>query len=135
MNTTARKLLITGAINGLLFVALGAFGAHGLKSIATPEQLAWFKTGTSYHGIHAIALLITGLAAAHFHDRKSLLTVQIAAWLFLLGILLFCGSLYAMTLGAPRWLGAITPIGGIGFLAGWAAIILALAQDKSRDFE
>lgn len=97
-----------------LAVLLGAFGAHGLKSFtANPHQLQLWQTATLYFFIHNFALFIVALA---YHiglaDKKQLIA-------FLLGIVLFCGSLYAMALGAPRMLGMITPIGGLCFMAGW----------------
>lgn len=127
MNNSARRLLILGAVNGFLFVALGAFGAHGLKSVASVEQLAWFKTGTWYHGMHTFAILITGLIAAQLGE-KSQRALLLAGWLFLAGILLFSGSLYAMGLGAPSILGAVTPFGGVCFIAGWFALAISLLR-------
>ena len=106
-----------GSLNLALAVALGAFGAHGLKSRLTPEQLAWWHTGCDYHFIHALGLLLIGVLAAARPDLA--LSRGIGACL-LIGILIFSGSLYAMALGAPRWFGAITPIGGTAFIAGWA---------------
>lgn len=101
------------AINMAIAVALGAFGAHGLKSIADEQQLAWWHTGTLYLLVHAVALLIVGLLI-----RLNYAT-QTTAWLLQIGVIIFAGSLYAMTLGAPRWFGAITPIGGVLMIAGW----------------
>ncbi|OOZ42494.1 DUF423 domain-containing protein [Solemya elarraichensis gill symbiont] len=116
MNRHARQLITLGAINGFLAVALGAFGAHGLKSIATQQQLAWFGTGTDYHMVHALAILLCGVIAMQM-DNRSLVRI---GYLFQSGILIFCGTLYLMALGAPTWLGAITPIGGTLLLVAWA---------------
>ena len=104
------------SLNLAIAVGLGAFGAHGLKNIASPEQLAWWHTGTQYFFYHAIGLLVVGLLI-----RLGYAT-QTTAWLLQFGIILFAGSLFAMTLGAPRWFGAITPIGGLLFIAGWLSL-------------
>lgn len=101
------------AINMAIAVALGAFGAHGLKNIANAEQLAWWHTATLYLLVHAVGLLLVGLLI-----RLNYAT-QTSAWLLQIGVIIFAGSLYAMTLGAPRWFGAITPIGGVLMIAGW----------------
>lgn len=103
-----------GAALMLLDVALGAFGAHALKGRLSPEALAVFETGVRYQAYHALALLL--LAALRGPDR--------AAWCFVGGIVLFSGSLYALALTGVRWLGAVTPLGGLLFLAGW--LLLAL---------
>jgi uncharacterized membrane protein YgdD (TMEM256/DUF423 family) len=124
MSGRARTLLLIGAVNGLLYVLLSAFAAHGLKNIASAEQLAWFKTAAHYQGIHALALLATGTLLQQ-HAKTSF---YVAGMLMLLGIVVFSGSLYAMALGAPRWFGAITPIGGISLIAGWLYMILGLLQ-------
>ena len=103
------------ALNLALAVMLGAFGAHGLKSFATPEQLVWWSTATQYFFYHAIGLLILGVlnkTTPTFPIKTPFILIQI-------GILFFCGSLYIMALGLPRILGAITPIGGALMIAGW----------------
>ncbi len=105
-----------GSINLALAVALGAFGAHGLKAIATAEQIAWWHTGTQYFFFHALGLLMVGMLV------KLLNFSQVPAYLLQAGIILFAGSLYAMALGAPRWFGAITPIGGVLMIAGWLCL-------------
>lgn len=102
-----------GAINMAIAVGLGAFGAHGLKNIASAEQLAWWHTATLYLLVHAIGILIVGLLT-----RLNYAT-QTSAWLLQVGVIIFAGSLYLMALGAPRWFGAITPIGGVLMIAGW----------------
>lgn len=107
---------------GLSGVALGAFGAHGLKRRMEgkpdgEQRMAWWQTGAQYHLIHALAIGLSAVGPSRVHDGS-----PIAAWLFLAGIALFSGSLYAMTLTGVRKLGAVTPIGGVCFLAGWAAI-------------
>jgi len=101
------------AVNMAIAVALGAFGAHGLKNLVDEQQLAWWHTATLYLFIHALGLLLVGILL-----RLNYAT-QATAWLLQLGVIVFAGSLYAMTLGAPRWFGAITPIGGVLMIAGW----------------
>ncbi len=107
------------AMNLMLAVILGAFGAHGLKARVTAEQLAWWHTGVNYHAWHALGLFGIGLLLL---NQPALNAARTAGWLLQIGIVIFSGSLYAMTLGAPRWFGAITPIGGLAFMAGWAML-------------
>ena len=101
------------AINMAIAVALGAFGAHGLKSLVSAQQLEWWHTATLYLFVHALGLLLVGLLI------QSKYLSHTTAWLLQIGVIIFAGSLYAMTLGAPRWFGAVTPIGGILMIAGW----------------
>lgn len=117
----ARAMLIAGAASGFLTVAFGAFGAHGLKGRVGADLLAVFHTGVNYQGLHALALLACGLWALQRPARG----VSVAAWAFLIGTIVFSGSLYLMTLTGVRWLGAITPIGGTAFLVGWASLAVA----------
>lgn len=116
-------LLLCGA-NGFLAVALGAFGAHGLKRYLAsaadgPLRLQWWQTAAQYHLAHALALGLLAALAPHIAGRLP----ATAGWLFLAGIVLFSGSLYAMTLTGWRPLGAVTPIGGLCLLGGWLAIM------------
>ncbi|MCM8729838.1 DUF423 domain-containing protein [Hephaestia sp. GCM10023244] len=97
-------IVVLAALSGALAVGAGAFGAHG----ASGEAAAWLKTGGEYQVIHAVAALV----ALHFGARGP-------AWLFLAGGLIFAGTLYSMAFGLPRWLGAVTPIGGVLLIAGW----------------
>jgi len=110
--------VMAGALWGLVGVGLGAFGAHGLKSVATEQGLTWWETAARYQLIHAVALVLLGLLQYHR------LGGDWAGWSFLLGSAVFSGTLYAMALGAPRWLGAVTPIGGVAMMLGW--VLLAL---------
>lgn len=112
-----RLFVILGSFNLLLAVALGAFGAHGLKSRVSTEMLAVWQTAVLYHLVHALGLLLVGLLAVH-------LPVRAPGWTLLCGIALFSGSLYVMVLTGYRPLGMITPLGGVAFLAGW--LLLAL---------
>jgi uncharacterized membrane protein YgdD (TMEM256/DUF423 family) len=121
-----RTLLFLAGVNGFLAVALGAFGAHGLKKRLLPladgvQRLEWWQTAAHYHLAHALAL---GLAALVTLKVAGRLPVA-AGWAFQVGILLFSGSLYAMTLSGVRALGAVTPFGGVALLVGWACVALA----------
>lgn len=116
-----RIWLLLSAFAGFTGVALGAFAAHGLKQRLTPEYLAVFQTGTHYQLIHALALFGVALLALHAPGRL----VSIAGGAFTLGILLFSGSLYVLTLSGLGKLGMITPIGGMCFLVGWLCLGLA----------
>jgi uncharacterized membrane protein YgdD (TMEM256/DUF423 family) len=118
-----RVFLALAALNGFLAVALGAFGAHGLKSRLAAvadgaERLDWWRTAASYHLAHALAL---GLVAV-LVQRAAGAALTVAGFGFLVGIALFSGSLYVMVLSGVRGLGAVTPIGGLAFLVGWAAL-------------
>ena len=114
--------IVIGALMGALGVGLGAFGAHGIKDSVGPEQLAWWETGTQYHLFHAPVIVLFGLL------RRGAPGGNAAGWALLAGILIFSGTLYAMALGAPRWFGAITPIGGLLLIVGW--VLLALAARR-----
>ncbi len=117
--------LILGSIMAFLAVAIGAFGAHGLQSLLVAnERTDTFETAVKYHMYHALALLITGLLIPHYPTK--LLSYSI--WLFATGILIFSGSLYALSLTNIRVLGAITPIGGLCFLVAWALLITAFVK-------
>lgn len=107
------------ALLGLLAVGTGAFGAHGLEQVATAEQMEWWATAAHYHLTHALALLGFGL----LRERRPELG-GMAGWALLAGIVVFSGTLYAMALGAPRWLGAVTPLGGVALMVGWLGLAL-----------
>lgn len=112
------------AIFAGLAVAAGAFGAHGLKSTLSPEALAWWKTGAEYHLVHALAMLVAALHATRVASPGRALVLAPLA--FLVGILLFSGSLYVMALTDVRALGAVTPFGGTALLVGWGALAWGL---------
>lgn len=114
-----KLFLSLAAMNGFLAVALGAFGAHGLRARLEPALMNSFQTGVQYHMYHALALLAVGLLALQYPTSGSL---RASGLLFLAGIVLFSGSLYILSISGLRWLGAITPLGGVAFLAGWAAL-------------
>jgi uncharacterized membrane protein YgdD (TMEM256/DUF423 family) len=121
----ARILGILGSVFGLLAVALGAFGAHGLKDRLSPQELATFETGVRYQMYHALALLLVVFLIVRGGAGSS----QAAGWAFVVGVLLFSGSLYLMVLTGARWLGPVTPIGGVAFLVGW--LLLGLSFFKN----
>jgi uncharacterized membrane protein YgdD (TMEM256/DUF423 family) len=113
------RLLRLGAILGALGVALGAFGAHSLRAIVTPDRLAVFETGVRYHLVHALAILAAAWAAHVSPDTRA---PRIAGALFAAGVVLFSGSLYALVgTGVTAW-GAVTPLGGVAFIAGWISL-------------
>lgn len=117
----ASVLIIVAACSGFAAVALGAFGAHGLKGMLAPYLMDVFQTGVQYQFYHTLALLMTGLWQHHAPQRA----LSIAGGAFTLGIILFSGSLYVLALSGTHWLGAITPLGGLAFLVGWAALVAA----------
>ncbi|MCH7529377.1 MAG: DUF423 domain-containing protein [Candidatus Marinimicrobia bacterium] len=119
--------MAVGALFAFLGVALGAFGAHALRTRITPRDLEIFDVAVRYQLTHALALLITGLILWWRGLDVSRLLV-ITPWLFTAGIILFSGSLYVLVLTGKRWLGAVTPLGGVLFLAGWLLLALALWQ-------
>jgi uncharacterized membrane protein YgdD (TMEM256/DUF423 family) len=116
-----RIFVILGSLSGLIAVATGAFGAHSLRDRLSADLLATFETGVRYQMYHALALLFVAWAATRW--TNSLTTV--AGWLFVVGTLIFSGSLYALSLSGARWLGAITPLGGVAFIGGWICLALA----------
>jgi uncharacterized membrane protein YgdD (TMEM256/DUF423 family) len=113
-----------GALAALLAVAAGAFGAHALEARLTPDRLDIFELAARYQMYHALALLAVAWATTRWPGAVT----SAAGWAFLVGILIFCGTLYAIGLGGPRWLGAITPIGGTAFLVGWLLLAWAAAR-------
>ena len=116
-----RTFLLVGALAGVAGVALGAFGAHGLRGRLSPEMLAVFETGVRYHIYHALALLLTAAIMGRMEGRL----VVAAGWFFTAGIVLFSGSLYLLAATGITLLGAITPLGGVAFLIGWACLAVA----------
>jgi uncharacterized membrane protein YgdD (TMEM256/DUF423 family) len=119
-----KNWITIGAISAAIAVVCGAFGAHGLRDQVTPEDLAIWQTGVLYHLIHAPALVLYGVVV---RDGR-----RLGGWSFFLGTLIFSGTLYAMTLGGPRWLGAITPIGGVLLIAGWLAFAWEARRRQPR---
>lgn len=116
-----RILIALGAISAFIGVGLGAFGAHGVRKRLSPDMLAVFEIGVRYQLVHALALLAAGAAAS----RLSAGALTAAGVLFVVGTVVFSGSLYVLALSGRKWLGAITPLGGLALLAGWASLAWA----------
>ena len=121
-----QNILIAGAIFMALAVALGAFGAHALKKVLTPEMLTIYHTGVEYQFYHALVLLIIGVIGFQVKSRY----IGWAAILITIGIILFSGSLYVLALTGIKGLGAITPIGGVSFIAGWIFLAVAVVRNS-----
>lgn len=119
-----KLFLLFGVINGFLSVALGAFGAHGLEGKVTEKQLATWEKAVDYQMFHAVALFVTGLVMAKFQSGS----LTGAGWLFLIGIILFSGSLYIYSTTAIKTFAMITPIGGVAFLIGWILLGTAIMK-------
>jgi uncharacterized membrane protein YgdD (TMEM256/DUF423 family) len=114
------KLFITlASLNGMLAVVFGAFGAHALKGKLDDQALKVFETAVQYHFYHTFALLVVGVIAL---SQPQTVLLKSSGWLFVIGILVFSGSLYLLSLTGVRWLGAITPLGGLALIAGWACL-------------
>ncbi|MDG2304853.1 MAG: DUF423 domain-containing protein [Candidatus Binatia bacterium] len=118
----AGKIIAAGAAFAGIGVALGAFGAHGLKDRLTPDLLEIYQTAVQYQFYHSFGLILLGLFVA---QRGEVSGAGAAAWAFSIGILLFSGSLYVLALTGAKWLGAITPLGGLAFLVGWGLFVWA----------
>lgn len=125
---TARITLVAAALAGASAVALGAFGAHALRNVLDERALAIWRTAVDYQFWHALALFGTALLARSVRPTRALC---VAAYAFGIGIVLFCASLYALALGAPHRIGAITPLGGVAFIVGWVALGVAAWRDAS----
>jgi uncharacterized membrane protein YgdD (TMEM256/DUF423 family) len=126
-----KKAIVAGTLFAAAAVMLGAFGAHGLKQLVTPDRLQVFETGVRYHFYHSIALILAGILYSQFRHKSLLL----ASVFFVIGILLFSGSLYAIVytgiLGTSIGpLGILTPIGGVFFILGWIWLAMGVAKSK-----
>jgi uncharacterized membrane protein YgdD (TMEM256/DUF423 family) len=117
--TPDRLFVLLGALNAATAVALGAFGAHALKARLPTDLLAVYHTGNQYHFYHALGLILVGLVATRWPDSVLL---RSSGWLMLAGIVLFSGSLYLLSFTGQRWLGAVTPLGGLAFIAAWVLL-------------
>jgi uncharacterized membrane protein YgdD (TMEM256/DUF423 family) len=120
-----KLFLVLGGLNALLAVALGAFGAHALKASLSAEMLSIYQTGVQYHFYHALGLILIGLVAAQMPQSG---WVKWSGGLMLAGIVLFSGSLYILSITGARWLGAITPVGGIAFILAWFMFAVAVVR-------
>ena len=114
------NFLVIGAISGCLVVILGAFGAHGLKDVLDDYGLSIFNKAVLYHMFHTFAILVLGL----IEKIQPEIQLHLAGWAFLLGIVLFSGSLYILAVTGFKWMGMITPIGGVFFIIGWVLLLL-----------
>ena len=122
-----KTFLILGAINALLCVALGAFGAHALNQTLSASMLAVYHTGVQYHFYHAIGLILVGLILLQFSNAK---LIKLSGWLMLAGIILFCVTLYILSVTGIRSLGMIAPFGGLAFLCAWTLLAYGIWQQK-----
>ena len=125
MNASAKLLLILGSLNAALVVMLGAFAAHALKNRLDDNMMQVYQTAIQYHFYHALALLLIGILALHLPASQLL---RWAGLLIFAGIILFSGSLYSLALSNVRWLGMITPIGGLAFIFGWGTLLIAIIK-------
>ncbi|SFT45203.1 Uncharacterized membrane protein YgdD, TMEM256/DUF423 family [Algoriphagus locisalis] len=122
-----KGIIQLAAVLGAIAVGIGAFGAHGLKDIlAETGRVETFETGVKYHFYHSIAIFLIGILAIVKPEWKKL---SLAALLMAIGILIFSGSLYVLSLTGITWLGAVTPLGGVAFIAGWILVVLAVSKN------
>ncbi len=119
-----RFFTVAGAVAAMSAVILGAFGAHWLQSRLSPADLDVFETGVRYHMYHALGLFVVAWAASRWPSGAT----TAAGWLLIVGIVVFSGSLYTLVLTGQRWLGAVTPLGGLSLIAGWAALAWAVLR-------
>lgn len=128
----AGKWVAWGAVIMALSVGIGAFGAHMLEDVISSDALTVYETGVQYHMIHGLAVILAGICGGWLGESRKL---RLAGLLFIAGVIIFSGSLYVLALSGVKWLGAITPIGGVSFIAGWlllAAGALEGARKGSR---
>lgn len=123
--TDTRWFLLLGAANAALAVLLGAFGAHSLKTHLAADMMAVYQTGLQYHLFHALGLIAVGLAMAPLGDSRWL---RMSGWLMFAGIVIFSGSLYILSTTGWKWLGAVTPLGGLLFIAAWGLFAIAVVK-------
>lgn len=121
-----KLFLLISSLNGLLAVTLGAFGSHGLKTKISEQMLGVWQTAVQYHFYHVFALL--GVALLLQQQGITSKWLLVSGWGFGVGLLLFCGSLYWMALGGPKWLGPITPLGGLCFMIGWVSLAVTAVK-------
>jgi len=125
LNPGAKLFIVLGAAFAALAVGFGAFGAHALRARLGADMLAVYQTGVQYHFWHALGVLAVGIACLQIPAN---LWLRAAGWLLTAGILLFSGSLYALALSGDRWIGAITPVGGLAFILGWLALLVGVIR-------
>ena len=117
-----RTFALLGSVLAMMAVLLGAFGAHALRGRLSPEDLVTFETGVRYHMYHSLALFVVAWATTRWPSGAT----TAAGWLFVLGVVVFSGSLYVLVLTGQRWLGAVTPLGGLAMICGWASLAWAV---------
>ena len=127
----SRTWITVAALLGALGVALGAFGAHVLRAILPLQAMTIFETAVRYHLLHTLALLVTGLLMAQFPALTA--TLRRVAWLFLLGVLLFSGSLYVLSMSDLRWMGFVTPLGGLAWVMAWLGLAWTFGRGRKPD--
>ena len=127
MNANAQSIVITGAVLAFLGVALGAFGAHALKARLAADMLLVYQTGVQYHLAHALGIVLIGILVQMVPASKWL---PVAAWTMTAGVIVFSGSLYALSISGVRLLGVITPLGGVALLAAWGMVAWAVWQAR-----
>lgn len=125
LNVTARLFLLLGSANAALAVMLGAFGAHALKARLDESLMKVYQTGVEYHFYHALGLIIIGIIAMNISMN---LWLKSSGWMMFVGIVIFCGSLYLLSIFNLRWLGMITPIGGVLFILSWLSLCIAIIK-------
>ena len=122
-----KTFLILGTLNTVLCIALGAFGAHGLKRVLSADMLSVYHTGVQYHFYHAFGIIVIGLLLLHFPKSR---LMPVSGWLMMAGIVLFSFSLYVLSITGMRGLGMITPFGGVSFLTAWLLLACAIWKEK-----
>ncbi|HXG01682.1 MAG TPA: DUF423 domain-containing protein [Bacteroidota bacterium] len=125
--STSELFVVLGCVSAALGVAAGAFGAHGLRGTLAPDLLAVYETAVRYQMYHALGMLAAGWLGTRFTSRF----VAVAGWCFVTGTVLFSGSLYVLTLAGVRWLGAVTPFGGLAFIIGWLLLAVGVRKQES----
>ena len=128
MSALTKLFLVLGGVNAMLVVVLGAFGAHSLKARISGDMMAVYQTAVFYHAIHALGLIAIGVVTAWLTGS---IYLKSAGWMMFAGIVLFSGSLYLLSLTGVRWLGAITPIGGVAFILAWLLFCVAVLKAAS----
>ena len=123
----AKIFLLLGSLNAMVAVILGAFGAHGLKARLSADMLAVYQTGVHYHFYHALGLLMVGIL---MHQFPPSFWIRTSGWLMFIGIILFSGSLYILSITGLRWPGAITPVGGLAFILAWLSLCLGIFRQS-----
>jgi len=126
----SRLAILLGAGNAALAIVFGAFAAHGLRSSLSEKMLSVFQTAVDYHIYHALGLILVGLLLVQRPVSRLLKT---SVLMMLIGIIVFCGSLYGLSLSGRTWLGMIAPIGGLSFIASWILIVVAFLNDPSEE--